>query len=225
MPPETQHQSIRLFENDFMESLTHVHPIVPLLFWSPVSAFLIWRSVVVSEIPAGELALVAVAGLVVWTLSEYCLHRFLFHYPAKSELGKWLVFLFHGNHHHDPKEKTRLVMPPSGAVPIMAALYLLFGLVLPQQWLEPFCAFFILGYLVYDYIHYATHHFPMKHPVAKYLKLYHLKHHFSGETGRYGVSSPLWDLVFGTYMPLNKSWRAQQKKAEKAAAAATPSEA
>ena len=198
MQPNSEHQSIRLFENDFMESLTHVHPIVPLVFWSPIALFLLWRSITQFDLGAGELALLAFAGVFVWTLSEYCLHRFLFHYPAKSKLGKWLVFLFHGNHHHDPKDKTRLVMPPAGAVLIMAVLYLMFGLVIPDPYLEPFCAFFIMGYLVYDYIHYATHHFPMRNKVAKYLKHYHLKHHFSGEEGRYGVSSPAWDLVFGT---------------------------
>jgi len=198
MSQKSEHESIRLFENDFMESLTHVHPIVPLIFWSPIAAFLIWRSVTVFGVTPEELAITAVAGLVIWTLAEYGLHRFLFHYPAKSKIGKWLVFLFHGNHHHDPKDKTRLVMPPTGAVIIMAALYFIFGLVIPDPWLEPFCAFFICGYLVYDYIHYATHHFPMKNRVAKHLKHYHLKHHFSGEEGRYGVSSPLWDKAFGT---------------------------
>lgn len=198
MQPKTEHQSIRLFENNFMESLTHVHPIVPLVFWSPVVIFLLWRAISVFGLPPLELAGLAIAGIFVWSLSEYCLHRFLFHFPAKSKLGKWLVFLFHGNHHHDPKDKTRLVMPPAGAVLIMAVLYVLFGLVIPNPYLEPFCAFFIIGYLVYDYIHYATHHFPMRSPTAKYLKHYHLKHHFSGEEGRYGVSSPLWDRVFHT---------------------------
>jgi len=159
---------------------------------------LLWRSFALHHLELQPVALIGIAGVFTWTLSEYCLHRFLFHYPARSKLGKWLVFLFHGNHHHDPKDKTRLVMPPAGAIPIMAALYLLFGLVIPSPWIEPFCAFFIIGYLVYDYIHYATHHFPMRNPVAKYLKHYHLKHHFSGQEGRYGVSSPLWDLVFGT---------------------------
>lgn len=198
MQHKTEHQSIRLFENNFMESLTHVHPIVPLVFWSPIVAFLLWRSVSLFDLGIAALAGLAVAGIFIWSLSEYCLHRFLFHYPAKSKLGKWLVFLFHGNHHHDPKDKTRLVMPPAGAVLIMAVLYLLFGLVIPDPYLEPFCAFFIVGYLVYDYIHYATHHFPMRSPLAKFLKHYHLKHHFSGEEGRYGVSSPLWDKVFST---------------------------
>jgi dihydroceramide fatty acyl 2-hydroxylase len=198
MSSKTEHQSIRLFENNFLESLTHVHPLIPLLLWSPIASYLLWRSVAIHELPAAGLALTAVAGLLVWTLTEYVLHRFAFHYPATSKFGKWLVFLFHGNHHHDPKDKTRLVMPPSGSIPIMIALYFLFALFVPAPWIEPFCAFFMIGYLIYDYIHYATHHFPMKNPVAKYLKHYHLKHHFSGESGRYGVSSPLWDKVFGS---------------------------
>ena len=160
--------------------------------------YLLWQSIVVEELPIGQLLLLAPLAILVWTLTEYVLHRFAFHFPATSKLGKWLVFLFHGNHHHDPKDKTRLVMPPSGSIPIMLVLYFLFSMVIPQQWLAPFTAFFIVGYLIYDYIHYATHHFPMKNPVAKYLKLYHLKHHFSGESGRYGVSSPLWDKVFGS---------------------------
>lgn len=194
----TAHQSIRLFENDFLERLTHVHPIVPLLFWAPVVLWLLWRSFALHHLSLLPVLGIGALGLVTWTLTEYCLHRFVFHYPARSKLGRRFVYLFHGNHHDDPQDKTRLVMPPSGAIPIMAALFLLFGLVIPAPWIEPFGAFFISGYLIYDYIHYATHHFRMKNPVAKYLRRYHLKHHFSGEDGRYGVSSPLWDIVFGS---------------------------
>jgi sterol desaturase/sphingolipid hydroxylase (fatty acid hydroxylase superfamily) len=195
---EQEHQSIRLFENDLLERLSHVHPITPLLVWAPLAIWLLWRSFDLYNLALAPVLMIGVAGMFTWTLTEYLLHRYLFHFPARSKVGKWLVFLFHGNHHHDPKDKTRLVMPPAGAVPIMAALYLLFGLFIPSPWIEPFLAFFIIGYLIYDYIHYSTHHFPMRNPVAKFLKLYHLKHHFSGEGGRYGVSSPLWDKVFGT---------------------------
>jgi dihydroceramide fatty acyl 2-hydroxylase len=190
--------SIRLFRNDFLESLTHVHPIVPLLFWSPVALWLLWRSVFVHELAAPGLLGIACAGLLVWTLSEYALHRFVFHHRASSRLGQYLVFMFHGVHHDAPRDKTRLVMPPAGAVIVMLLLWQVFRLIVPAPWIEPFCACFIIGYLIYDYIHYSTHHFPMRNPVARYLKHYHLKHHFSGEGGRFGVSSPLWDKVFGT---------------------------
>ena len=87
----------------------------------------IWRSFSTYALPVWPVVGIALAGAFTWTISEYCLHRFLFHFPARSRLGKWLVFLFHGNHHEDPKDKTRLVMPPAGAIPIMAVLYLLAG--------------------------------------------------------------------------------------------------
>ncbi len=194
----SQRQSIRLFKNDFMEALTHVHPIVPLAFWAPIAAFLIWRTFAVHSLPLSPVVGIAFAGLLTWTLIEYCLHRFLFHYPARSQVGQYLVFLFHGVHHETPNDKTRLVMPPVGAVIIMLLLWLLFDLFIPAPWIEPFCAFFIIGYLCYDYIHYACHHFPMRHPLLRYLKRYHMLHHYSGANARYGVSSPLWDLVFRT---------------------------
>ena len=123
----------------------------------------------------------------------------MFHYPATSRIGKYLVFLFHGVHHATPRDKTRLVMPPAGGVIVMIVLYQIFRLAVPAPWIEPFCAFFIIGYLVYDYIHYATHHFPMKSPLLHFLKVYHLQHHYGAKGLRYGVSSPLWDRVFGTY--------------------------
>lgn len=198
MQPDKPHQSIRLFENDVLERLSHVHPVTPLLLWAPVSLWLLWRTFALHHLPLLPVLAVGLAGLVTWSLTEYCLHRFLFHYPARSRIGKRLVYLFHGNHHDDPKDKTRLVMPPAGAIPIMAVIYLLFGLLVPAPWIEPFTAFFIVGYLIYDYIHYWTHHFPMRGRLAKYLKHYHLRHHYSKQEGRYGVSSPLWDWVFGT---------------------------
>lgn len=198
MQHEQPHESIRLFENEFLERLSHVHPIVPLLMWAPIAAWLFWRTFSVYELPLGSVVGIALFGIFAWTLSEYCLHRFVFHFRATSKTGKWFVFLFHGNHHDDPKDKTRLVMPPAGAVPIMALLYLLFSLFIPQPWIQPFFGSFIVAYLIYDYIHYSVHHFPMQNPVAKYLKHYHLKHHYSGETGRYGVSSPLWDYILRT---------------------------
>jgi dihydroceramide fatty acyl 2-hydroxylase len=192
-------QSVRLFRSDFLEALTHVHPLVPLLFWGPVAAFLLWRSLAVHGLSPPDVLAIGALGLFVWTLTEYCLHRFVFHYPAQGRIGKYLVFMFHGVHHAAPRDKTRLVMPPAGGIILMAVLYQIFRLAVPAPWIEPFCAFFILGYLVYDYIHYATHHFAMQSPLLHFLKVYHLQHHYGAKGLRYGVSSPLWDRVFGTY--------------------------
>jgi len=190
--------SVRLFENPILERLSHVHPVVPLLVWAPVAAWLIWRAVALHGIGVAGLIGIGVAGLATWTLAEYLLHRYVFHFEPKTETGKKFHYLFHGVHHDTPQDKTRLLMPPAGALPIILTLWLLFDLILPAPWAEPFTGFFIIGYLIYDYIHYATHHFPMRHPALKFLKHYHMRHHFSDDDGRYGVSSPVWDWVFGT---------------------------
>jgi len=191
--------SVRLFQNDLLEALTHGHPIVPLLFWGPIAGFLLWRSVAVHDLPATGLLAIGALALFLWTLTEYCLHRFVFHFPAQSRLGKYLVFLFHGVHHATPRDKTRLVMPPAGGILLLVVLYQVFRLLVPAPWIEPFLAFFLVGYLAYDYIHYATHHFPMRSKLLHFLKVYHLQHHYGAKGLRFGVSSPIWDRVFGTY--------------------------
>jgi len=191
--------SVRLFQNDLLEALTHVHPLVPLLFWGPIAGFLLWRSVAVHELPASGLFAIGALALFLWTLTEYCLHRFVFHFPAQSRAGRYLVFLFHGVHHATPRDKTRLVMPPAGGILLLIVLYQVFRLLVPAPWIEPFLAFFLVGYLAYDYIHYATHHFPMRSKVLHFLKVYHLQHHYGAKGLRFGVSSPIWDRVFGTY--------------------------
>jgi dihydroceramide fatty acyl 2-hydroxylase len=191
-------QSIRLFSNDLMESLTHVHPIIPLLLWAPIASLLLWRTFAIQALPPGPVLVVACCALVMWTLTEYCVHRFVFHFPARSRPGKWLVHLFHGVHHDVPRDATRLLMPPAGSIMLMALFLMIFRVFVPAIWFEPFCAFFIIGYLVYDYIHYATHFLPMRSALPRLIKKHHMQHHFTDPNRYYGVSTPLWDSVFKT---------------------------
>lgn len=191
-------ESIRIFKNPILESFTHVHPVVPLLLWTPVIIFLLYRGATVYGVTIIEFGGLFVFGLLLWTFMEYILHRFVFHWDAKSAAGKYFVFLFHGLHHDDPQDPTRLVMPPVPAFLIFMVLWAMFAVVFPVNYLGVIMAFFMVGYLCYDYIHYATHHFGMTSKVGKYLRKYHLQHHYSGERSKYGVSNPLWDYVFKT---------------------------
>lgn len=191
-------ESIRIFKNPFLESLTHVHPIVPLVFWVPIIIFLFYRGITLKQVEIFELILLSFGGLLLWTITEYILHRYIFHWDAKSRAGKYFVFLFHGLHHDDPQDPTRLVMPPVPAVIIVSLLWVIFSFIFPDKFLDIIMAYFLIGYLCYDYIHYATHHFAMTSPIGKYLRKYHLQHHYSGEKSKYGVSSPLWDIIFKT---------------------------
>ena len=205
LPTDHSDVPIRLFKSGFLEFFSHISPVVVVVIWLPVALFFLIWSVV--KAPAGafpaHIPIGFVIGLFLWTISEYLLHRFLFHLPVKGEKAQRIVFLFHGVHHAQPQEKTRLVMPPVVSIPLAAIFYGLFQLVLSvilnvPQWVAPVFSGFIVGYLIYDLTHYATHHFPMRSGYAKYIKRYHMQHHYKTPNARFGVSSPLWDMVFNT---------------------------
>lgn len=198
---------VRLFKSDFLEFFTHISPVVVLAVWLPAIAFFLWRGFVLRpesgawlQIPLGFLI-----GIIVWTPSEYLLHRFVFHFHPKhpSERMKRLLFLVHGVHHAQPRSKTRLVMPPVLSIPLSAIFYGLFTLVLSMlfkapQWVPSVFAGFLAGYVAYDMIHYSIHHFSMKKGVFKIIRQHHMAHHFKTPELRFGVSSPVWDYVFRT---------------------------
>jgi sterol desaturase/sphingolipid hydroxylase (fatty acid hydroxylase superfamily) len=196
---------IRLFQSDFLEFFTHVHPIVVLLIWLPYAySMLYWG--VASRPPQAGIAYVPACflmGLFVWTFVEYNVHRFFFHFSPRTAWQERIVFLFHGVHHAQPSMKTRLVMPPAVSIPMGAFFYFFFYLLLGQalgqpHWVGPLLSGFTVGYVTYDMMHYATHHFPMRWGVFKYLKRHHMLHHYKTPDQRFGVSSPLWDWVYGT---------------------------
>ncbi|MCX6028334.1 MAG: sterol desaturase family protein [Chloroflexi bacterium] len=196
---------IRLFQSNFLEFFTHISPVTVLVIWLPVAIFFLVRGII--RLPAGASALVIPAGVLlgifIWSFTEYTLHRFLFHYEPKTAAQEKVFFLFHGVHHAQPQLKTRLVMPPVLSVPLAFVFYGLYTLVVDRllglpHWIAPLFAGFILGYLIYDLAHYATHHFPMRSGYLKYIKRYHMMHHYKTPNARFGVSSPVWDYVFRT---------------------------
>ena len=181
LPIDHSATPIRLFRSDFLEFFTHISPLVVLIIWLPVAVFFLLRPLLAQ--PAGFPLLVPLGvliGLFVWTFAEYTMHRFVFHYRPRSPWQERVTFLFHGIHHAQPQCKTRLVMPPAVSIPM--ALRVLRHLLraagaraaLAPQWVDPLFAGFILGYLAYDMIHYATHHFAMRSGALKFLKRYHM---------------------------------------------------
>lgn len=192
------YKSVRVFKSPLLERLTHVHPLTPLILWGPVSMWFIWRAFAVHQLSPITVACLGFIGFMTWTLAEYVLHRFLFHFEIDSPLGQRAHFLMHGLHHEDPIDPTRLVMPPSLSIILCIILYNIFQWALGPTWVDPFFGFFIIGYLCYDYIHFYVHHFRPQTRIGRYLKNSHMQHHYVSANSRWGVSSPFWDYVFGT---------------------------
>jgi sterol desaturase/sphingolipid hydroxylase (fatty acid hydroxylase superfamily) len=191
-------ESARLFKSDFLEMFTHVHWSVPIIIYLPLVIYCLIQTNRRNVVGPYEAVSLFILGVLIWTLAEYLLHRFVFHYEPRSTWGKRLHFLTHGVHHDFPNDSKRLVMPPSVSIPLAALFYGLFLLMTGPSYVLPFFAGFIFGYICYDEIHYATHHAPMKGRVGLWLKHHHVLHHYRNPERGFGVSSPLWDYVFGT---------------------------
>ncbi|MCX7670234.1 MAG: hypothetical protein N2439_09195, partial [Anaerolineae bacterium] len=116
---------IRLFRSDFLEFFTHIHPAVVVLIWLPVAAYFLWLGIARWPATAGPagIPLGFLLGVFLWTLTEYLMHRFVFHYDPQSERLQQIFFLFHGVHHAQPQLKTRLVMPPVVSIPLAVVFY------------------------------------------------------------------------------------------------------
>jgi sterol desaturase/sphingolipid hydroxylase (fatty acid hydroxylase superfamily) len=192
--------SPRMFESDLLVKLSRVHWSVPPILFGPAIAIVF--ALATGRMPVWQALAWALGGYVFWTLTEYWLHRIVFHFEPDEGLGARLHWIIHGVHHDHPNDPLRLVMPPSVSVPLAAAFYALFALVLGAPTSYAFAAGFWAGYLAYDMLHYYVHHLPGgRRPSAwlpRVLHELHMRHHFQDHDAGYGVSAPFWDHVFGT---------------------------
>ena len=192
-------RSVRAFDNDVLERLSRVHPAIPICVWGPIGIGLVGLGYVLGLSPAVCAGLTAL-GVLAWTLAEYVLHRWIFHWEPESDRLREAVYPIHGLH-HDVQEFDRLVAPPLMAVPLWLLFLALFWRLLGTPTIFPFFGGFTVGYLAYDYIHFYTHFARPRSRIGKGLRRRHLQHHFARHDRWYGVSSPLWDYVFRTHVP------------------------
>ncbi len=212
-------ESVRIFKSGFLEWFSHVHPAVPHAIYIPVIGYMLYSSDAHGmQVP--RIGLLFLVGAFLWTLTEYFVHRFVFHTTLEAEvevreivshlapgeavlpkLATWRqkqYFLAHGVHHDFPNDSKRLVMPPSVSIPLAVVFYAAFRLLLGPGDGPALFAGFVFGYLIYDTIHYAVHHFSRHGRILLYLKKHHFRHHYQDSRKDFGVSNPLWDLVLGT---------------------------
>jgi dihydroceramide fatty acyl 2-hydroxylase len=142
-------------------------------------------------------------GFVSWSLIEYGLHRFVFHYEARSRLGQKLLYHAHVAHHENPEGNTRHFASLLLSTPV-AVVYWLMAWAATGSWAVATYLFIGMasGYLTYQWLHFQCHHRKSRVRVLRYLRKYHLLHHYRTPELRFGVTSPLFDLVFGTFRPV-----------------------
>ena len=144
-------------------------------------------------------ALVAVifAGGVSWTLLEYCIHRWLGHHPRliKNPFG-----VEHTAHHSrgdyfSPSWKKVLF-----AVGFLVVLGYPATLIGGLFYGPAFLASLVCSYGFYELLHRLEHVWAGFGAYGRWARRHHFYHHFHDPSKNHGVTTPLWDLVFGTYV-------------------------
>jgi hypothetical protein len=196
-PQGSRPVTCQMFETPLIERFSRIHPASPFLFWLPVLGYAGLHS---HQQGVGLLQGIGLVllGVLLWTFAEYVLHRYVFHYLGPRLWQRRMHFVLHGVHHDFPQDSDRLVMPLGASIPMGAGFYLFFRAVAGHVFVDPLFIGFGLGYLTYDGTHYAIHHFRMSSRWGKWIKRHHMIHHHTGAHARWGVSSPLWDWIFGT---------------------------
>ncbi|KAL9688809.1 hypothetical protein QQ045_033233 [Rhodiola kirilowii] len=190
----------RFFGNDYLEMLTKTKWWVIPMVWLPVVCMLVLRSVSMG-LKTSHVAMMLVFGLFIWTLMEYMLHRFLFHVKTTSYWANTAHYLLHGCHHKHPMDALRLVFPPAATAILCVPFWSIVRILSTPSVAPVVFAGILSGYVMYDLTHYYLHH---GKPIEGYfhsLKRYHLNHHFKLQSLGFGITSKLWDIVFGTLPP------------------------
>jgi len=193
-----RHSSARMFENNFLEAASKIHPATPFVFYIPlITAMLGWALWSGTTRP-GMVALFAPLGYLTWCFMEYTLHRNLFHWEGNGPLTRRFHAIIHGYHHTYPDDPQRLVMPLGASIPLALVISGLLWLVGRPDATIPYFFGIVAGYLSYDYLHWAVHYKKPWTAWGKALRAHHMAHHFACPDKNYGISHRWIDSLVGS---------------------------
>jgi len=186
----------RLFKSGQIEAMTKTHPLVIYSIYFPVIVFMPYYAHAYEVKTAVNEAGLFFGGLLFWSLFEYVMHRYAFHFISDSPRIMKVVYTMHGVHHEYPRDRDRLFMPPVPSIIIASTIFMLLYFIMKWNALAFFPGF-VLGYLIYGSMHYAIHAFTPPKFMKALWRNHHL-HHYKAPDKGFGVSSVLWDIVFRT---------------------------
>ncbi|KAJ2744107.1 fatty acid alpha-hydroxylase [Coemansia sp. BCRC 34301] len=187
------------FANPVLETFTRTPWWFIPIYWMPIVCTLLHLGAYYESAEAMFVGFVF--GLVSWTLLEYTMHRFVFHYDdniPEGTLAQVAHFLLHGVHHFLPMDQLRLVMPPALSTFLGLNILAILSIVFSAGMIHAVSAGLLVGYVLYDECHYWLHHGTSQNKRLSALKSYHLRHHYKDFKAGFGITSDFWDKIFGT---------------------------
>ena len=196
----------RLFKSQYLEVLTKTHPLIIWGIYLPVILYMLYLSVTKFTYNTGYSLLIFLVGIFFWSFFEYIMHRFIFHFMGERNWIQRIIYIIHGNHHEYSRDKERLFMPPVPSLILSSFIFLAIYLFIGRN-VFMFFPGFLMGYLLYGTMHYAIHTWRPPFKWMKSLWRNHHLHHYKNDDKGFGVSTTLWDRVFGTMFKLEKKYR------------------
>jgi len=193
----------QLFQNKYLEALTKGSPQLSWGIHLPILLYCFYYGYSHFQLPLGRMLMISFGAFFFWTFFEYIAHRYIFHLISENPKMQRFAYVMHGNHHHYPRDKQRLFMPPVPSLIIVAVIFGVQYLIL-GKYTFAFYPGFILGWLMYATMHYMIHAIAPPFKFLKPLWRNHHLHHYKDEHLGFGVSNTFWDKIFGTMFDLSK---------------------
>ncbi|MBI3552018.1 MAG: sterol desaturase family protein [Elusimicrobia bacterium] len=196
--PDPDRDEVLAYDTAGWDRFLKTSPIVPALLYLPLASYWLWQSY---KSPGfiGSTWVLFVGGLAFWTLLEYGIHRGLLHFADINALWNMGLARIHARHHEHPEDVSQVIISPMQTLPLAGVLWAVLLLVFSHPHADGVLAGITVGYLAYESFHYAFHApQSLSWRWLNALRKYHARHHFETPDGRFGVTTPLWDLVFGS---------------------------
>ncbi|MGO9007901.1 MAG: sterol desaturase family protein [Beijerinckiaceae bacterium] len=169
------------------------------------TALIAFTCVLLGTAAAGWLDLplwLVVLGALLFFLTEYGTHRFVFH--GKPARWAWLrakQHRLHYDHHMDPARLDLLFLPLWYVVPnLIVVAAIAYAILRDAGQVAALLLGAMLALLYYEWVHFIAHQpYEPKTGMGRWMKRYHLRHHFVNEKLWFGVSNPSMDLICGTF--------------------------
>lgn len=137
-----------------------------------------------------------VIGLLTWSFIEYLI-QFISNKLLPTKIGQFFFWQLQGDHYSTPENRRLLFYPIPVTIILSGIIFFILKTFTPREYLYTFSGILVLCYLAMEHLHNIYHREKTDFPLVSWMQQFHLEHH-NHPTSRYGISSPLWDLLFNT---------------------------
>jgi hypothetical protein len=179
-----------------MKSKLSISPISLNIVLGLLASALLFYKGLSYQMPAIVYFRLAIIGLLAWSLIEYII-QFIFSKILPTKLGHFFFWQLHGDHYQFPEDRRFIFYPLPTLILTTGAIFYILKTFTPIEYLYTFCAILIVYYLAMAHLHHLYHGKKTELPLVTWMQQFHLEHHKNKNT-RYGITTPLWDLLFNT---------------------------